>query len=531
MHGESAFLHGGSYMNQNETSDADKRKYHLIGLDRNILLPGLVLLMIISFSFLFIDFSGSDSIQRVKDFLTLHLGSFYLIYVFVILIILIYICFSRIGNIRLGDGPPQYGNLSWISMLFCACIGSSILYWGILEWGFYMQAPPFGYEPMSMEAAEISVGYTMFHWGISGWATYCLAAVIIAYFFFVKKIYTFRISVSCGLLAGPRWKVRLGRCIDIFVILGLCSGVAVGVAIGAPMLAQGLYELFGIEPSTKENIVIAIFWSLLFSAATLKGIDKGVKILSNINSVIAIVFIAFIFLVSDSTFILNNFTNSLGIMFQDFIRMSFYTDPIGESGFPQTWTCFYWAWWISYVPVMGLFIAKISRGRTIRQVALGATLLGSLGCWLLQAVLGGYGLQLMLDGQYDMVEVLETQGDYAAIMGLLRTLPLSSIVIFVFIVLAFIFMATTCDSSAYILAALSCHKLSLFDEPPKSARLIWCLASIVWPIILLLVGGIDVVQLCSIIGSIPLLIIVGVMIHNFFKDVKKHLAQEEDIKK
>lgn len=118
MHGESAFLHGGSYMNQNETSDADKRKYHLIGLDRNILLPGLVLLMIISFSFLFIDFSGSDSIQRVKDFLTLHLGSFYLIYVFVILIILIYICFSRIGNIRLGDGPPQYGNLSWISMLF-----------------------------------------------------------------------------------------------------------------------------------------------------------------------------------------------------------------------------------------------------------------------------------------------------------------------------------------------------------------------------------------------------------------------------
>jgi BCCT family betaine/carnitine transporter len=190
-----------------------------------------------------------------------------------------------------------------------------------------------------------------------------------------------------------------------------------------------------------------------------------------------------------AVFIGNNAVNSFGLMVQNYLYVSFYTDPIGKSGFPQAWTIFYWGWWLSYVPVMGLFIAKISKGCTIRQVIFGGVLLGSLGCWFFLAILGGYGLDLQLFGVLDTIKNLREGGDYVAIMALLDSLPFANIVHVIFIITAFIFLATTCDSSAYILASISTKNITASMNPSKRSRILWTISLIVLPIILMTVGA------------------------------------------
>lgn len=493
--------------------------------DRKLMASGLVVLMILILSFLFIDRFDSGMLQDIFTFITDTFGGIYLIYLFAIVLILVFLACSRAGKIRFGDGPPQYGNVSWFSMLFCACIGSSILYWGMIEWAYYLDAPPFGFAPMSKEAALISVGYTMFHWGITGWAAYCMAALVIAYFFFVKQIPVFRISVSCNLKEGKR-KRFLANLIDVFVIVGLCAGVATSIALGTPMVVQGLNVLFHVPVTIYTKVAVVVFWVILFSASAVSGVDRGIRILSNVNSMLALFFLLFVLCCGPTAFIINNTVNSLGTMLQNFIQMSFSTEPMGD-GFPQLWTVFYWAWWIAYVPVMGLFIAKISRGRTIRQVIIGTTLMGSLGCWFFQSVLGSYGLGLQLSGELDTVANLHTIGENGAIMAVLQTLPYPKLAVGIFVALSFVFLSTTCDSSAYILATITSRRITMDQEPPKRSRFIWSMTLIIWPIVLLIVGGLNVVKLCTIIGSIPMLFIFFRIIKNFLCELKGMISRQE----
>jgi BCCT family betaine/carnitine transporter len=506
-----------------------KPKNPNISFDWSITIPGLLILIVLSLAFLFLDMKDAALIAGIFHTVTHAFGGVYQLYIVFLLGVISYLSFSKIGSIRLGSGPPQYSTFSWVSMLFCACIGSGILYWGLIEWAYYMMSPPFNMAPMSVEAGEIAVSYTLFHWGISGWASYSVAAIIIAYYYFTCKIPNLRISVSCGFSGGGS-KELLGKIVDIFIIIGLSAGVAVSIALGTPMIAAGLQYLFGIEPGIKTNSIIAVFWACLFGASAISGIDRGIKVLSNVNTFIALLFIAYVFLAGASEFIGNNLINSVGLMLQNYVYMSFYTDPVGKSGFPQTWTVFYWGWWLSYVPVMGLFIAKISRGRTIREVALGGTLLGSLGCWLFLSVLGGYGLDLQITGRLDTTAVLQSRGDYAAILELLGTLPFAKPAIVTFMLVAFIFLATTCDSSAYILASISSKNISGSDDPSKRCRLLWSLALVIWPIVLMVVGGIDAVKLCSVLGSIPILFILTVMIRNFTRDARIFVKEKNIVR-
>ncbi|MCP1225957.1 BCCT family transporter [Sebaldella sp. S0638] len=493
-----------------------------LSIDRQIVIPSVLLIIILSVSFLFFNYKDKGILENIFNFVTEYLGGGYLIFIFSIILLLIYIVFTKIGDIKLGSFEPEHSTLSWISMLFCACIGSSILYWGLIEWAYYFMSPPFGMKKMSSGAAEASVAYTMFHWGISGWASYSIAAVIIGYYFYVKKIPSFKISVSCK-FSDQKNESIAGKIVDIFIITGLVCGVAVSVTLGTPMISEGLKELFGIQPTVAGNIMIAIFWAGLFATSAVSGIDKGIKLLSNINSIMVVCFALFFLLAGSTTFILNNTVNSIGYMFQNFIKMSFYTDPVGKSSFPQQWTIFYWAWWISYMPIMGLFIANISKGRTIRQVVVGTTVFGSMGCWFLQSIFGSYALSLQISGQLDTVGIINKHGNYTAIMAILNTLPYSKIAIAVFIILSFIFLTTTCDSSAYILATISTRKIKIGQEPTKVSRLLWSIAIIILPVVLLIVGGINTVKLVSVLGSVPLLIILLKMIVNFIKDVKKDI--------
>ena len=498
---------------------AENKKANAVGIDWSITIPSLVLLLGICVLFLTLNMQNDQILADVYGFITNTFGGVYHIFIFANLLLVCYIAFSKIGHIKLGSGRPTYSTFTWVAMLFCTCIGCDIMYWGMVEWAFYMDAPPLGLAPMSAQAAEISVTYSMFHWGISGWATYALGAIIIAYYYFVKKKPNLRISVSCG-FTKENGKETLGKIVDICVIIGLCAGVATGIAVSSPMISYCLQYLFGVQPTTEVNIIIGLAWSLVFAASAASGIEKGIKRLSDANVTIAIALIIFVLLVGNAGFIINNIVNSLGVMLQNYWMMSFNTDPVTQGGFPQVWTIFYWAWWFTFVPIMGLFIARISYGRTIRQVAVGTTLFGSLGCWLFLSVFGSYGLGQQLSGAVDMVGIVKNEGGHAAMIALLDSLPFPQVVITVFLVISFIFLATTGDSSAYTIASVSATNLRGESDPKRSARILWGFAIVIWPVALLIGGGLEVVKLCSVLGSIPILVILFIMIRNFLRDAR-----------
>lgn len=422
-------------------------------------------------------------------------------------ILLIWLIFGRHGKIKLGDGEPEFSNFSWGAMLFCAGMGTSIMFWSILEPIYYYTGPPFGIEPNSNEAAEWAVTYGLFHWGISAWSLYALPTVTIAYSFFVKKQTSLKISTACKGVLGKYADGWVGKIIDILVIWSLVGGLGTSLGLGVPMVSTTIGEILGLEQSLGLSIIIILIWTVIYCTSAYFGLYKGISKLSDINVYLAIALAAFVLIAGPTLFILSNFSNSLGLMLQNFVRMGFYTDPINKSGFPQTWTIFYWAWFAATAPFMGLFVARISKGRTIRELVSAILLWGSLGSWLYFAVFGGYSLHLQLNDILPVTDLLNEQGGPAAIVEILKTLPLSQIVLIFFVVLAFIFLATSLDSATYILSSIATKELKDQQEPARWHRLLWGVILAVLAIVLLIIGGLRVIQTSSVIVSAPVIII------------------------
>lgn len=460
-------------------------------------------------------------INKLLSIITYQVGWAYLWFFFGLLVFTLWLSFSKYGNVKLGDGEPEFSTLDWLAMLFFASLGSSLLYWGLLEWAYYYKTPPFGLEPLSTMAGEWAATYGLFHWGITGWLSYVFAGVIVAYYQFVRKAPVTRISTICRGLLGKCAEGIIGKIIDVFVIVGLMAAVGTSLGLGTPMVVQGICRLFGLQPSFSLNVVVVLIWASIFGTSVYLGLEKGIKNLSIINLYLCIALYSYILIVGPTSFILNTFTNSIGLMLQNYIRMSFYTDPIAKTGFPQDWTVFYWAWWIVYVPLMGIFIGRISKGRTIKEVTLAGTISGALGAALCFAITTNYALYLQESKKLDVVGLLSSQGGPATIISILETLPLSKAVIVVFVLLAFIFLATSYDSICYSLASMTTKKLKVRQEPPRCLRVLWAFGITILPIILMFIGGLKPLQISSVIGSLPLMVIFAIMILSFFKDLKE----------
>ena len=445
--------------------------------------------------------------------------------------ILIWLGFGRYGKIKLG-GPgdqPEFSNFSWGAMLFCAGMGTSIMYWSMMEPIYYYAGPPFGIEPKSPEAAEWALTYGMFHWGLSAWALYALPTVTIAYSFFVRKQPSLKISTACSGVLGKHADGWLGKVIDILVIWSLVGGLGTSLGLGVPMISSVIGEIFGIEQGLFLSIIIIVIWTILYCASAYMGLYKGIQKLSDFNVYMALALVIFAFLVGPTLFILSNFTNSFGMMLQNFARMSFFTDPIEKGGFPQSWTVFYWAWFAATSPFMGLFVARISRGRTIRELIGGILLWGSLGGWLYFAVFGSYALHLEMNSILPVSDILNDQGGQAAVVAILKSLPLSYIVLPFFLVLGFIFLATSLDSATYILSAIATKELKGREEPARWHRLLWGVVQAVLAVSLLLIGGLQVVQTSTVIVSVPVIIMYVLLAMSLIKWLKKdqaHLVSE-----
>ncbi|MET3575616.1 BCCT family transporter [Bhargavaea ullalensis] len=436
-------------------------------------------------------------------------------------ILLIWLAFSRYGNIRLGEGKPEFSTFSWGTMLFTAGMGTSIMYWSMVEPLFYFTGPPFGVEPGSQAAAEWAVTYGLFHWGISAWSLYAFPTVVIAYMYFIRKRPTLKLSAALSGVLGKYSEGWIGKVIDILVIWSLVGGLGTSLGLGVPMVSAVVAKVFGFTPSLMMDAIIVILITVIYSSSAYLGLHKGIRKLSDLNIYLALALAIFVLIAGPTMFILTYFSNSFGMMLQNFLMMSFYTDPIGKSGFPQDWTVFYWAWFAATAPFMGLFVARISRGRTLRQLIMHMLLWGSIGGWIYFMVFGGYSMNLELEGILPLTDILNDQGGPAAVVAILDSLPLSAIVLPFFIILAVIFLSTSMDSATYVLAAIATKELSAGQDPARWHRMVWGTMLAVLTLGLLFVGGLRVVQTSAVIVSIPIYLFYLLMIVSLLRWLKQ----------
>ena len=337
-------------------------------------------------------------------------GWFYILTGAAALAIVLYIGMSRFGKIRLGDGDPEFSTVSWISMLFAAGIGAGLMYWSGIEWAYYVQAPPFKAEPFSHEAYLWSASYGLHHWGFVAWALYCLPTLAIAYPFYVRRIPQLKYSLSAHYWLKGRERSALARLMDSFFMVALIGGAGSSLGFSTPLIAAFIERLTGIPANFALELVVVAVCVVVFAGSVWLGLQEGIRRLSNFNIVLALLFLVAVLLASDTLFLLKMAVNSLGFLFQNTLAMTFWTVPIDNTGFVGDWTVFYWAWWIAYGPFVGLFVTRISRGRTIREVVVGMLLLGSMGVWLFFLVLGNHSLGLQLSGELDVVGIMQSSG-------------------------------------------------------------------------------------------------------------------------
>lgn len=504
-------------------------------IDKPTFFGAIALLLAIVFPLILFPQQGADWIALAKTFMTDKLGFLYLTLGLGAFFFMIYVVFSDMGQIKLGDPDekPEFATASWAAMLFCGGIGASILYWGCIEWAYYYQSPPFQLEPGSEEAVRWAATYGLFHWGPIAWAIYLVPALPIAYFFYVRKQPVLKVSSALmPVLGEERTKGIAGKIVDILFIFGLLGGAATTLGLAAPLIGEGLNFLFGIPQTTLSQIVVLLICTAIFAYSSYAGMEKGIKVLSNINFWGAMGLLAFVLAAGPTIFMLETGLDSIGRMLSNFFVMATWAEPFGGYGtfdnthFPQDWTIFYWAWWLVFAPSMGLFVARISRGRTIKQMVSGSIFFGSLGCFLFFMILGNYGLSLQLSGELDVVSILNEQGATKAIFSMLNSLPLGTLVIAVFTILCVIFTATTFDSISYILASVVQNNVT--EEPMRWNRMFWAFTLSFLPTVLMFLGGLSTLQTAAIVGGLPLLAISVMLMISAVRATSLDLRHQED---
>lgn len=493
-------------------------------IDKAIFWPSITLVVVATGLLVIFREAAGPVLQDTMTALTFQLDWAFEFLTIGLFAMLLWLMFSRFGKVKLGQAgdEPEFSRFSWGGMLFCASMGTSIMFWSIVEPLYYYIGPPFGIESKSTTAAEHALAYGLFHWGISAWALYALPAVVMAYSFFVRRNRSLRISAACAGALGRHADGLLGKGIDVLVIWSMIGGLGTSLGLGVPMVAAVIGDLTGIQQGIFLNIAIVLIWTVIYSASAYLGLYKGIRRLSDWNVYLALGLALFVIVVGPTLFILSYFTDSLGLMLDNFMAMSLNTDPIDRGGFPQTWTVFYWAWFAATAPFIGIFVARISKGRSIRELIVNVLGWGTAGSWLYFAVFGGYAMDLQLTGEENLVGILNNQGGPAVIVAVLNSLPLSTVVMIFFVLLGFIFLATSLDSASYVIASVATKELGDGAEPARWHSLLWGLVLSALAIGLMIVGGLEVVQTSAVLVSVPVLGMYVLMAVSLIKWMKRN---------
>ncbi|MDW2876269.1 MULTISPECIES: glycine betaine uptake BCCT transporter [Bacillaceae] len=478
----------------------------------------VILLLVLTGVFLPDIFSGAA--QKAFDFTTYAFGWFYLLSVLLFVFFCLFLAISKYGRIRLGgnDERPEYSFFTWIGMLFSAGFGIGLVFWGIAEpMSHYFSPPIADMEGLTPEAARTAMGYSFFHWGVSQWSVFTIVGLAVGYFQFRKKQDGLVSTTLKPIISTKKERSGLRKFIDILAVIATVLGVATSLGLGILQINGGLNAAFGITNSAWVQIIIIVVLTALFLLSSTTGLDKGIKYLSNLNLSLALIIMLFVFIAGPTVFILNTFTQGIGDYITNFINWSLRLTPYKGGTWVRDWTIFYWAWAIAWSPFVGAFIARVSRGRTIREFVVGVLIIPPLIALLWTAVFGGTALHFDLFQGTSIAEAVNADVT-SALFTTYGELPFTFIVSLLSILLIFTFLITSADSATYILGSMT-SKGSLM--PPLGVRIVWGILIGAIAAVLLLSSGLEGLQTASLVAALPFTVILVFMCISLLKSLSK----------
>lgn len=443
-------------------------------------------------------------------------GWFFILAVNFFLIFVLYIAFSKFGTIKLGgrNAKPEFSKGAWFAMLFSAGMGIGILFWSVGEpMNHFFNAPTS--EGQTVEAAKVAMELTFLHWGLHAWGIYALVGMALAFFTFNRGLPLTISSVFYPLL-GRKVNGPIGKMINVLAVVATLFGLATSLGMGVQQVSAGLAHLFNLPDTVNSQVILITLITLAATGSVVAGLSSGVKRLSEINIVLAGLFLLFIIIVGPTLFIVDSFVQNLGSYLQNFFELSFWTETYQQSDWQNSWTVFYWAWWVSWSPFVGMFIARISRGRTLKEFVLGVLIVPTLLTFLWLSAFGGSALFLELNALADIGGAVR-DNVATSLFVLLEQFPISRVTSMVGVILVTSFFVTSSDSGSLVVDSLTAGgKL----EAPVAQRIFWALTEGAVAAVLLLGGGLQALQTAAISTGLPFAIILIIIAWSLMKGLR-----------
>nr|WP_312385953.1 MULTISPECIES: BCCT family transporter [unclassified Moraxella] len=476
----------------------------------------LLIVGFIIFGSLFGELAG-EVFNQLQSFITHRFRWLFIILMNVAVVFSLYIALSRYGDIRLGHQTehPEYSLLSWFGMLFSAGIGIGLLYWGTAEPLYHFMSPPMG-QAETVEAAKQAMSISFLHWGIHAWALYCVVALSLAYFHYRRGLPLSIRSVLYPLI-GQKIYGKWGHVVDTLAVFGTMFGVVTSLGLGAMQINTGFSNVFGIPNNIPVQLCLIAIITAMATLSVMMGLDKGIKRLSDINIVLTVLLLGFMLLFGPTQFIIDSFIENIGNYVSQLIPLGFWSEAYSNTDWQANWTIFYWAWWVSWSPFVGIFVARISRGRTIREFIFGVLFIPMLLLFFWFTTFGGSAVHMELMGNYGLIEAVKA--DYgSAIFKLIEYYPLTKPVTLVIVVMIMLWFVTSSDSASLVIDMLTAGGDT---NPPKIQRLFWALSQGVIAAVLLVAGGLSALQAVAIIAGFPFAIVVFVMMYCLWRGLTR----------
>src|SRR5690606_30356594 len=461
---------------------------------------------------------------QLQQTILTNFGWFYLLSVGIFLISVLLICLGRYGRLKLGpdDATPDFSFISWIAMLFAAGMGIGLMYYAVGEPMTHFTAPPTA-EPRSVAATREAMAVTFFHWGIHAWAIYAVVGLSLAYFGYR---YNLPLTIRSGLypLLKERINGPIGHAVDIFAIVGTMFGIATSMGLGVSQMNAGLNYLLGVPISLEIQLLLVAAVTCLATVSVVTGLDKGVKILSETNLLFAVLLMLFVLVVGQTTEIFRDFVQNIGLYLDTIVLRTFNIYAYEPTPWIDAWTLFYWAWWISWSPFVGMFIARISRGRTVREFVTAVLFIPAGFTFFWMTVFGNSAIMIDTTVASGKLGAEITADVSVGLFYFFEYLPWPTLTSALAIVLVAIFFVTSPDSGSLVIDAIAAGGET---ETTTGQRVFWCALEGVVAASLLIAGGLNALQSATIASALPFSIVILALVWSLFKGMKADLAQRE----
>lgn len=477
---------------------------------------------------------SSSIIENINKNIVTNLSWYFQGLIFALVIFFLFAMVSPWGEIKLGkpDEPPEFGYASYIMMVFAATFGAGIVFWGAAETlSHYETVPPLvNARPKSANAMVGAMQYTLFHWGISPWVNHLILSAPLAYYVHRKGAPMKPSSVFTPFLGVNNLDKKWLKIVDIVAVVAAAGGATVTVGLAAQQFVTGLSYNYGISIGDIGIIILVTGLVIGYTGSAVLGIRKGIMRLSTFNVVLFLLILVCVLIFSPTASIFNLGVAGMGKYISNFVDMSLFVNASGSQSWLGSWTVFYWAWWISFAPMTGVFIARISRGRTLRQVIFGAMIGGTAATLPWFITMGGYSMLLQHSGQIPLLSIVDEYGISVATYPILAQLPFGSLFVVMFLILVFTFLITTIDSATISLSILTTSEGS--QNPSIANRFVWGMIIGLLTSLLLVIGGVGILQNFTIIAGLPMAILGLVTVVGFAIQLEKSrpilLTREED---